>query len=315
MVAAWEKYLAANLAGMMGGQKIHHRAAALVVKYLDKKYALTPVMANVQIDSPADLNDSELVPSAYLAAMSQMWDRMGIHSGRTRSEAQVSRALMELAVYAYLHMPVELIVASKQIAAQSVGITWESQGGWSGLRDEFLATMPEASRAQLSTDFDAVSRNANVRGFYTKEFQAWANRAGLYNGPADGNWNSGWELLWNNLSPVSATHMSSMTDVQAVTAKMVATGAPSTSSFNALAAAMTRDLWLEEHPTSVVRVTVPDKPDEEVVPVTPPGTVQQPSTGQALVRITPVEESKTKWPTIAAFGLGALAIGFLATRS
>ena len=238
------------------GEASAYRAAALVVRDLDRRNNLMAEMARYPLDNPGDVDDPTKSSARLVAVLQKFWK--AVASADVRTEAH---RILDLAVASMMRSGTPEIAAAAALAQDAVTVeAWNGRLGqeWAGLgalRDDV-----GVGGADVLAMYDALVRQTTLRKAYVKEFQTWSKGLGWYSGKIDGIWGDKSEAAFVHAVPMAAGRASAMTDVIPL---RPSSGFDDSHAFGTL---ITRDLWLASNPAKLAAEAPPAAPPDVGTP-------------------------------------------------
>lgn len=279
----WERTLTWGIADHLRrggmGEAASYRAAALVVRALDRRNNLMAEMARFPFDHPADVDDPGKTSPRLLVALQRFWEMVGSSDVRTEKNRILGLAVASLISGGTLDALNASVLAQEAPSIEQ----WKGRLGqeWAGLgalRDEV-----GAGGAEILSAYDALVRQTTLRKTYVKEFQTWAKGVGWYDGRIDGLWGPKSEGAFMRAVPMAAGRVCEMGDVIPL---RPSSGFVDAHAFGVL---ITRDLWLAANPAALAAEIPADVPQSGATEDIGDGVAMGPS-GEIVVTY-PKEEA------------------------
>jgi hypothetical protein len=288
----WERTITWGIADHLRnggmGEAAAYRAAALVVRALDRRNNLMAEMARFSFDHPSDVDDPGKTSPKLLLTLQRFWEAVGSSDVRTEKNRILSTAVASLISGGTLEALNASVLAQESPSIEAwKGRLGQEFAGLGALRDEASVGGPEILAA-----YDALVRQTSLRKTYVKEFQTWAKGLGWYDGRIDGLWGPKSEGAFVRAVPMAAGRASEMGDVVPLR--------PSANFVDAKAfgTLITRDLWLAANPAALAAETPADVPESGATEEIGDGVSLGPS-GEIVVTY-PKEEAEAAAAATAA---------------
>lgn len=249
----WERTLTWGIADHLRrggmGEAASYRAAALVVRALDRRNNLMAEMARFSFDHPSDVDDPGKTSPRLLVSLQRFWELVGSSDVRTEKNRILGVAVASLISGGTLEALNASVLAQEAPSIEA----WKGRLGqeWAlgALRDEV-----GVGGAEILSAYDALVRQTSLRKAYVKEFQTWAKGVGWYDGRIDGLWGPKSEGAFVRAVPMAAGRVSEMTDVVPLRPSV---GFVDAKGFGVL---ISRDLWLAANPAALAAEVPADVP-------------------------------------------------------